>query len=136
MKRITRLSVTAETILVVNDSESLGELINIILSRVGYSVLSAANAAEGLRIAESIRAIDLLITSVDMPQMRGDQLATRFAEICRSAHIIMVSRANEWIETGEAFECLAMPFTAGELRQAVRRVLHPTLPLVEMSAVA
>ncbi|MDR3405851.1 MAG: response regulator [Chthoniobacter sp.] len=65
-------STTAETILVVDDCEALCELLEILLSRTGYRVLTATSGAKALQIARTISEIDLLITNVDMPATRGD----------------------------------------------------------------
>lgn len=118
---------TAETILVVDDSEALRELIEVILGMAGYRVFTAGNGPDALRLARRLPRIDLLLSDLEMPGMRGDELATRLARLYRSIPVLFVSSSDGPIETTEKFEFLAKPFTVAALRDCVRRALrmHP-----------
>jgi signal transduction histidine kinase len=64
-----------ETILIVEDEESVGKLASIVLQSHGYRVLVAGNGLEAAQVAEnSCTGIDLLLTDVVMPQMGGREL--------------------------------------------------------------
>jgi PAS domain S-box-containing protein len=65
-----------ETVLVVDDEATVRLLVNEVLGELGYEVLEAEHGAAGLRILESDRRVDLLVTDVGLPGgMNGRQLA-------------------------------------------------------------
>ena len=65
-----------ENILIVEDEVFIRELISDVLYRCGYTVYSAASAEEALAGYDSGGSrIDLLITDVILPGMRGQELA-------------------------------------------------------------
>lgn len=59
-----------KTILVIDDFEGTRELFTYILRKEGYTVATAANGAEGLRLAREIRPTAIIL-DVIMPQMDG-----------------------------------------------------------------
>jgi two-component system, cell cycle sensor histidine kinase and response regulator CckA len=67
-----------ETILLVEDEDTVRESIADYLKQKGYTVLVANNGAQALALAyQSERTIDLMLTDVIMPQMSGRELADR-----------------------------------------------------------
>jgi CheY-like chemotaxis protein len=64
-------------VLVVDDDEELRELTTEVLSGLGLRVISAANAADALRLLEADDAVGLLFTDIRMPGMHGFELARR-----------------------------------------------------------
>ena len=70
-----------ETVLLVEDEESVRELVRETLEARGYKVLEAENGESGLRVAEAHgEGIDILITDVVMPGMGGRELAKRLLQ--------------------------------------------------------
>ena len=66
------------TVLLVEDEESVRSLIARMLERRGYHVLQAPNGASALELTrDSLSTVDLLLTDVVMPGMRGPELADR-----------------------------------------------------------
>jgi signal transduction histidine kinase/ActR/RegA family two-component response regulator len=63
------------TVLVVDDEELVRLTVVEALRDEGYRVLEAEDGPSGLRIAESPRRIDLLVTDVGLPGLNGRQLA-------------------------------------------------------------
>lgn len=67
-----------ETLLVVENETAIRALVKMALERHGYTVLSAESGSEALSLAAVNHGpIDLLITDVGMPDLRGPDLARR-----------------------------------------------------------
>jgi CheY-like chemotaxis protein len=118
----------AESVLVVEDDPSVRRLAVLGLRSNGYSVLEAADAAEALLVAASSAPIDLLVSDVVMPGMRGPELAARFREMRPRARLLLVSGhadTNEAFRDGEgtAIPLLPKPFTPERLARKVREVI-------------
>ena len=114
---------TAETILVVDDCPPVCELIEIILCRAGYRVVTATSGTEALRLARRVSSIDLLVSNTEMPEMSGAELAERIATLHPSAPVLFTSGFENEPARGP-FTFLAKPFTIAELRGAVSRALQ------------
>ena len=67
----------SETILVVEDDDSLRQLAARVLRKAGYRVLEAVNGEDALNLVDACGQIDLLITDVVMPKIGGLELARR-----------------------------------------------------------
>jgi CheY-like chemotaxis protein len=81
-----------ETILLVEDDEVVRELAKEILEVYGYSVLTASNGREGLRIGQEHRGeIDLIITDVIMPQMGGREMADQLRTVRANTRVLFMS---------------------------------------------
>jgi two-component system, cell cycle sensor histidine kinase and response regulator CckA len=118
----------SETILLAEDEPLTREAAARLLRSLGYRVLVAADSAAALATARHDReAIDLLLTDLMMPGMRGNELAALLrAEMPRLRVLFMSGYADEAAiesarETGTAI--LAKPFTVADLAASVRRVL-------------
>jgi two-component system, cell cycle response regulator len=63
------------TALVIDDSSSVRRVMQMILMRIGVTVLTAANGLEAITVIESCNCpLDIIITDYMMPEMRGDEL--------------------------------------------------------------
>jgi DNA-binding response OmpR family regulator len=70
-----------ETLLVVENEAAIKTLVQTVLERCGYVVLTAESGSEALRLAAAhTGSIDLLITDVVMPDLHGPELASRLVE--------------------------------------------------------
>jgi two-component system, cell cycle sensor histidine kinase and response regulator CckA len=118
-----------ETLLLVEDEEKLRVLLENVLREQGYRVLAAPDGPSAIRLAEEHDgAIDVLLTDVIMPQMRGQQLAQWVAERYPEAVVIFMSgyTDNALIHAG-ALQGTAMllqkPFTPDFVLRKLRRAL-------------
>jgi CheY-like chemotaxis protein len=81
-----------ETILFVEDLDSLRNVISESLEQLGYRVLSAGSGEEAVSLAAAYRGeIHLLLTDVIMPQMKGPELAQRLLVDRPQMKVIYVS---------------------------------------------
>jgi signal transduction histidine kinase/DNA-binding response OmpR family regulator len=125
-----------ETILLVEDEESVRRLARLILERQGYAVIEAPSASSALATAEKQAApIHLVLTDVIMPEMNGRELSQRLTRIHPAARVLFMSGytgdtivRHGVLEPGIAF--LQKPFTPTDLARKVREVLDgaPTPP--------
>jgi PAS domain S-box-containing protein len=130
-----------ETILLVEDEESVRELVRLTLTARGYKVLEAENGEAGLRLAESCQQhIDILITDVVMPGIGGRELAKKLVAIRPDISVLYLSGYTEDTviaqgAPGPKTAFLQKPFTLQNLAKKVREVLQarPTAPTAEKS---
>ena len=118
-----------ETILLVEDEESVRRMVGKILGENGYTILDAAHGEEAIRICRNHKGpIHLLMTDVVMPRMSGRELASRLQPLRKEMKVLYMSGYPDntivhhgVLEPGTAF--LQKPFTLRGLEQKVREVL-------------
>jgi hypothetical protein len=119
----------SETILLVEDEDSVRTLAAKILQREGYGVLEAPDGDSALALAENYRApIALLLTDVVMPGMSGQQLAKCIRATRPKTRVLYVSGyAKGYIDQAGMVTSdspfLQKPYTPERLAQKVRSVL-------------
>ena len=121
----------SETILLVEDEESLRHLTRTLLIESGYTVLEAKSGTQALEIARAHRGtIHLLLTDMVMPGMSGDVLADQLSLLCPDIKVLFMSGYTDYavaahgaLEVGTFL--LQKPFTRDALMGKVREVLDP-----------
>ena len=78
------------TILVADDDPVLLEIVAKVLEEPGYTVLTATDGYEAVRILAD-RHVDLMITDVRMPGLDGFELAQQAKLLRPNLHIIYIS---------------------------------------------
>jgi DNA-binding NtrC family response regulator len=118
-----------ETVLLVEDDESIRVLVARILRRKGYAVLDTSDAGEALLEAEGHGGrIDLLLSDVVMPLMSGIRLASRIRDSRPDIKVLLMSGYPESALTPEECETLGVHFVAKpvdppELTGRIREIL-------------
>ena len=127
----------SETILLVEDEASVRDLARRMLEESGYQVLSATNGSDALQLCTANREhIDLMVTDVVMPQMRGAELARRVAHIRPGLPVLYMSGYTDNSidpNISDSVSFLQKPFTLDELLGAVREALE-TVPAATRSS--
>jgi two-component system cell cycle sensor histidine kinase/response regulator CckA len=119
----------SETVLLVEDEESVRQLVRETLESKGYRVLEADNGEAALQIASAHPGqIDMLITDVVMPGMSGRELSAKLCASYPQTKVLYLSGYTEdaiahegVLGSGSAF--LQKPFTLQMLSRKVREVL-------------
>jgi PAS domain S-box-containing protein len=120
----------SETVLLVEDEESVRQLVRETLESKGYKILEAEHGEAALQIASAHHGpIHMLITDVVMPGMGGRDLAKHLGESRPDTAVLYLSGYTEdtfvhegVLESGTAF--LQKPFTLQALARRVREVLR------------
>ncbi|MFL5498031.1 MAG: response regulator [Gemmatimonadaceae bacterium] len=115
------------TILLVDDEHSVRAIVLKILRRAKYNVLEAENGEAALRIAaEYPGQIDLVITDMFMPGLRGPEVVQKIAPTRPGLRALFMSGyADQDARTGVpgGANFLNKPFSGQELAAAVEAVL-------------
>lgn len=123
-----------ETILLVEDEDSLRQAAVHALREQGYKVFDVRNGIDALEICKELQEdLHLMITDVVMPRMDGRELAAHVTALRRETRILYVSgyAKGAILDRGSLepnAEFLSKPFRLAELIQKVREVLHTVSP--------
>jgi signal transduction histidine kinase/CheY-like chemotaxis protein len=118
-----------ETILLVEDEESLLEIGEEMLRHLGYRVLPASGPRRALAmLQDSPEDIHLVITDVVMPEMNGKELVDRISALRPGLKFLYMSgyTANAIVHRGildEGLNFIQKPFSLEEMASKVRAVL-------------
>ena len=125
----TNIPSGTETVLLVEDEDSLRTLIQGCLEKRGYSVLTAGNGQEALNIAQKHSGtIHLLLTDVIMPGMSGRELADNLKQARPNLKVLYISGYTHDLVTQQGIletgsELLQKPFSLNSLLTRVRQAL-------------
>src|SRR6056297_902940 len=117
----------SETILVVDDDESLRRMMEYTLQQAGYAIAVASDGDEALKLVPQVQP-RLIITDLKMERMGGFELLTHVRQDFPDILTIVVTAfgsvesAVEAMQRG-AHDYLVKPFTRDVLRLAVKRAL-------------
>jgi two-component system, cell cycle sensor histidine kinase and response regulator CckA len=123
-----------ETILVVEDEQSLRDMACRILERNGYLTCAATSASNAIRLASDLaQPIDLLLTDVVMPEMLGNEVAARVGAIRPGAHVLYMSGYAQTVLGAEGalnpdVDLLEKPFSEATLLTCVRQAIDRPAP--------
>jgi len=90
------------TVLVADDEASLRNTIVEILRSSGYNVLESQTAEEALELARQYAGkVDILLTDIVMPELRGPELARRIKNIQPDVQVVFMSGYAEGLPEAE-----------------------------------
>ena len=111
------------TILVVDDSDTICELLQLHLETAGYEVLAAADGDAAVHLVRESRP-DLAIVDINMPYVSGDEFvaALRSDDASRDVPVIFLSSSEDLAEHARmlgAVAYLPKPVRADRLLEIV-----------------
>ena len=120
----------AKTILFVDDSESIREIVNFTLQNEGYHVLISDNGRNALQYLDGSN-INLIITDLHMPEMNGIELIReiRKMEDYQRTPILFLTTESQTSKKLEAKEAgatgwIVKPFVPAKLLEAISKVMR------------
>jgi DNA-binding NtrC family response regulator len=112
----------AQTILLIDDDPDILAVAEAALNRLDYLVLATGDPQQAIRIVRE-QPIDLLLTDVIMPLMKGTELADRVQTLSPRTKVLLMSgyHTSDIAPSGRAF--MAKPFDLDTLEARVRETL-------------
>ncbi len=108
----------SRTILVVDDEPAITTILDVVLSRAGYRVISSTRPVEALAYSDDPRVqVDLLLTDVVMPVLDGTRFAALFRHNSPRTKVLFMTGHAARLPADADF--IAKPFHP---RQVVARV--------------
>jgi two-component system, cell cycle response regulator DivK len=119
----------APLVLIVEDNEQNAKLARDVLEAAGLATLTAATAADALRLARE-RVPDVVLMDLRLPDLDGSEALRRLKAEPETAHIPVVALtavagARELLLEAGFAGCIEKPFDIRELPAQVRRLLAP-----------
>ena len=124
-----------ETILIVDDEESIRQSCSTFLTSMGYHTQTCANGKDGLNeIRKNPGKYDLVITDLAMPGMTGDKLADGILKLLPELPIILWTGYGDSMTIAKANELgirklVKKPLSNDDLIALIRKVLSTVPPL-------
>ena len=115
-------------VMVVDDEPLVADTLAMILTHAGYRAMRAYDAKTALEMA-SVRAPDLLISDVAMPQMNGVELALGMVSMVPACKVVLFSGHARSVDlmraydAGHDFPLMAKPMHPSEMLGQVARSL-------------
>lgn len=117
------------TIMTVDDTASMRQMISFTLNSAGYEVIQASDGAEALKLARD-RKVDLVICDVNMPNMDGITLvkSLRTLDTYKFTPILMLTTESQADKRDQgksagATGWIVKPFNPEQLVNVVKKVL-------------
>ena len=119
----------SQKILVVDDDDTIRDIVSKMLCRLGFEVSSADNAKSGLALLLNNK-FDLVITDFSMSGMDGIHLAYYIKEESPSTQVVLMTGHEKEvilsrIRDTAVDQALFKPFTLAEMDVTVHGLLHP-----------
>jgi two-component system chemotaxis response regulator CheY len=118
-----------KTVLTVDDSASIRQMVKLTLSGAGYAVIEAGNGAEGLSKAQAT-TVDMVVTDLNMPIMNGLALIRELRKLpaYRGVPILFLTTESDAELKKEAKAAgatgwITKPFQQEQLVTVVKKVL-------------
>src|SRR5262245_64964784 len=128
------MSVQHIRVLIVEDSDDMRDLMQLLLVESGYETLTAADGREALKyIEDDGEFLDLVITDVQMPEVTGHEILGSVRARRGETPVIVITafgsveQAVSMVKSG-AFQYLTKPFNKAKLLSLVEKALESSAP--------
>jgi CheY-like chemotaxis protein len=121
---------SGETVLLIDDEPTVRMLMKDVLTEAGYLVIEAQDGPSGLRMLQSARRIDLLITDVGLPGgMNGRQVADAARVTRPDLKVLFVTGFAENAAVGNGhlppgMAVITKPFLVADLAAKVNEIIE------------
>ena len=128
-KKVTSVNRGTETILVIDDEDSIKQVARLCLEKLGYNVLVASTGEEAINLCGNINTtIDLVILDLILPDMKGDEILSGILSKKPNVKVLASSGYSEstvlkQIKGEAVIGFIQKPYTIQELGNAVRQAL-------------
>ena len=113
-----------ETVLLAEDEAGIRAMTRTYLEGLGYRVLEAANGVDAITLSQEYRgAIDLVVTDVMMPGVRGDAVVKAIRQDRPGIQAILISGFADGTTIDRSLEVLEKPFEFPDLGHRIRALL-------------
>lgn len=116
-----------KTILVIDDEKGYRDFYKFILEPIGYTVSTASDGEEGLKMALE-HNYDLILLDVHMPKMRGPEVLTAIKKEKPNQTVVIFSSSSDPTFSFEntakemgAFDCLYKPIDLEDILAVMAR---------------
>ncbi len=117
-----------KTVLTVDDSRTMRDMLHLALSQAGYRVVQAVDGVNGLEVLEG-ETPDIIVTDINMPRMDGFTFieGVRRNSLHRATPILVLTTESDATKKARAREAgatgwIVKPFNPVKLVDALRRV--------------
>jgi twitching motility two-component system response regulator PilH len=116
-------------VLLVEDDRSVRRYLEVTLQRSGYTVLTAADGLEAMKLALA-SPVDVVVTDAVMPNLNGQELARFLRSNPKLSHlpiVLLTGQENKGTLSGEDLidVFLYKPVRAAELKSCLNGLLKP-----------
>jgi two-component system chemotaxis response regulator CheY len=119
----------AKTILTVDDSRTMRDMLRLALNGAGHTVLQAVDGIHGTEVLDNAGSVDVIITDINMPRMDGYGFIehVRRGSTNRMTPILVLTTESEPAKKMRARDAgatgwIVKPFDPDKLLAAIRRV--------------
>ncbi|MFN0086105.1 MAG: sigma-54-dependent transcriptional regulator [Blastocatellia bacterium] len=130
---------TNTRLLVAEDDADMRDLLQEVLEEAGHEIVPAEDGREALAMIERrSEALDLVITDVQMPGVKGDELLRAVRHLRPEVPVLVITafgsveQAVEMVKAG-AYQYITKPFKTGDLLATVGEALDRTAPQREQA---
>ncbi|MBW1671094.1 MAG: response regulator [Deltaproteobacteria bacterium] len=119
------------TVLVIDDEQTIVNLLQMALTKLGYNVETASDGREGIQKFDK-KFIDIVITDICMPNIDGKKVAQHIRNSSRKTTPVVAISGTPWLLEDRDFDkILAKPFQLKALHDIIEHLANKPHKLTE-----